>query len=692
MQHLTSWLRSLLPTTSRRRWTLLAILLAGLALRLLLWALPVHQPANDEVEYLSVARDLLAGRGWQFYASYPWLRAPLYPLWLAGSLALCGGDAHLAALPNIALSVVQLWLLWLLGRRVAAHAARAEQAGLWAAGAGALLLTQATFANLWMSETLWSTLWLVTLLLLLRWQARPSWPSSALAGVALGLTILTRSLPLAFAPLIVAWMLWCQRRRAIAPVALLTLACCATIAPWTLRNWRAYGQPILVETGFSYNLWAFSEPGLELSTINATLSAIPNPAERADYAADQGYALLRADPAIVLRKLWPNMVYLWRVKPIEDRFLQPNYYRDVPLGYFVAALVFDDLAYVLLLLAALWGLAHAPRDRRLALLLLWLLYVVGTTALTHGEARYRHFLWPVLLPYAGLAMARAGVATPRWQRATAAAAALIIALAYLPNYPWSWAASQTARGWHRQQGQQALSVHDLERAHREFVAAVSAAPSPDGWIALGSVDELRGDFSAAAEDYAAAINLNTDYPDGPLRYGLLKLRQGDLAAVRDAWNPPYVPDDVMLDWAWQADARPLTTTLDVGGGLDLGLLSGVYPAESEGDTTYRWTSASTTLRLPGGGPALLALRLRDPRPSGAPAANLTLCASACTPISSSGSWRVIWLVLPQQADVRELRLISQPWRPDLLGVAADQRQLGVQLDWLSLMPLAATAR
>jgi hypothetical protein len=74
------------------QFAILIILLLALALRLLLWSQPLHQLANDEVEYVTVARDLLAGRGWQFYEHYHWLRAPLYPLFLAGSLWLAGGD------------------------------------------------------------------------------------------------------------------------------------------------------------------------------------------------------------------------------------------------------------------------------------------------------------------------------------------------------------------------------------------------------------------------------------------------------------------------------------------------------------------------------------------------------------------------------------------------------------------------
>src|SRR5688500_3882438 len=128
--------RPLLPTTRRGRVLLAAILLLALAVRLALWRLPQHLPANDENEYLAVARDLLAGRGWRFYESYPWLRAPLYPLFLAGSLALAGGDAQLALLPTIALSLAHIFGLWLLGRALAQRPERAERTGLWAAAAG----------------------------------------------------------------------------------------------------------------------------------------------------------------------------------------------------------------------------------------------------------------------------------------------------------------------------------------------------------------------------------------------------------------------------------------------------------------------------------------------------------------------------------------------------------------------------
>ncbi len=143
--------------------SILLILLLALLVRLLLWSQPAHQLANDEIEYVTVARDLLAGRGWQFYEHYRWLRAPLYPLFLAASLWLAGGDLHRAALPNIVLSVANVYLnyrltLALIGRRAARVAALLT----------AILWTQAIFASLYMSETLFTFLFTGALVCLVR--------------------------------------------------------------------------------------------------------------------------------------------------------------------------------------------------------------------------------------------------------------------------------------------------------------------------------------------------------------------------------------------------------------------------------------------------------------------------------------------------------------------------------------------
>ncbi|HSH78785.1 MAG TPA: hypothetical protein VLA19_09680, partial [Herpetosiphonaceae bacterium] len=443
---------------SARAWLAL-IVLAGFLLRLWLWwRVPLHQPANDELEYLQAARDLAAARGWILYERFAWLRAPLYPLFLAGSLRLAGGDLRWAALPNLAAGTISIPLFYLLGRAVVLHSRSpapdlprcATRAGLLAAATSACLLTFATFAHLWMAETLWTTLFVAALVLLLRWALRPRLAAAAAAGVLLGLATLTRSAPLAGFPLVALWMLWQRPRPAplrpyLAGAAVCILAALATIAPWTARNWLAYGGFIPVETGHSYNLWAFNEPREDEATIFRTLESIPNPATRSEFATAKGLARLREDPTILLRNVRRNWFYLWHVKPIEDRFPRPSYFQDVPFGLFTLSLVLDDLLYFAILAGAGAALVLSRLTAPRLLLYGWLGYTILVVLLTHGEGRYRHLLYPALIPLAS------GVFAGGWwrqassaRRVAGVAAAALLLLLPIQSYPYAWAATNLA--------------------------------------------------------------------------------------------------------------------------------------------------------------------------------------------------------------------------------------------------------
>ncbi|NTV62036.1 MAG: phospholipid carrier-dependent glycosyltransferase, partial [Oscillochloris sp.] len=478
--------------TPTSKLTLALILLLALIWRVLLWAQPPHLPANDELEYVWVARDLIAGRGWALYANWPWLRAPLYPLFLAGSLWLAGGDLHMAALPNLALSVGMVGLIYTLTRLLSPER---RGAALLAAGLAAALQTYATFASLYMSETLFALLFGLGLLALARWQQSDKIAWAALAGICSGLACLTRSAGLAFLPVAGLWLLGVALKRhglqwriLLAPLAL-ALAAALTIAPWTIRNCRAYGRCILIETGGSYNLWAFYEPDESLETIQHTLAQIANPAERADLANQQGMAQLRADPLLILRRVPVEWAGLWTVKPIEDRFLQADYYSDPSPGYFLSSLVLDDLLYVLILCAAPLGLLLARRNPFALLLGLWVVVFVVAGMLTHTEGRYRHFLFVVMIPLAAMAPGGRG-AYDRTMRGPTLVSLAWIGLTLLPGlgaYPWEWASSGALRSIYRMQGDQLAAAGQVAEATRAYQAALDASRTPDGWIALGDL-------------------------------------------------------------------------------------------------------------------------------------------------------------------------------------------------------------
>lgn len=669
----------------------------GCVLRLALWMQPLHQLANDEIEYVTVARDLLAGRGWVFYEHYHWLRAPLYPLFLAGSIWLSGGDLWRAALPNIVLSVATIPLVALLARELAGHT-RASVGPLAAAGT-AILWTLATFASLYMAETLFTFLFTSALLLLVRWNRTRNLRTLALAGGACGLAILTRSLPLAFLPVVALWLALpsayparsigeithtVSRVSLRAPLVFLT-CCVVVIVPWTLRNCVAYGRCIPVETGLSYNLWAFNEPREDEATIFRTLESISNPAERADYATAKGMERLREDPAIVWRKLWPNWTYLWRVNPIiEDRFLLRTYYADPPPLVFLAALGCDDVLMALVALAGVVGMSRIA-NRRVALLCAsWLLYGVATTLITHGEGRYRHFFFPVLIPCAALAL-HAGWRRLRWRdqrdparsrRALLGTAPVVILLLWtiVQTYPWAWATGGMQRSAWLLVGDVALPSAHFATATWAYRNAVAAQERADAWVRLGDAQRATGDTDAALASYRAANALSPAYIAPALQRGDVLRALGRTVEARAVFDVPYADPQQVVDWAW-TDLRPTPTArIEVGDGLDFGYVTGVYPSEQQQDREARWTNGRARVRI-AAATGQVRLRLAAPRSDGQQVQVEVCNDQRCTTLMLAATWRTYRVVLPPTpAPTQVIELRSSTF------VAADGRILGILID------------
>jgi len=737
------------------QFSIILLLLLALALRLLLWSQPLHQLANDEVEYVTVARDLLAGRGWQFYEHYHWLRAPLYPLFLAGSLWLAGGDPapgvpsislgfaqtlHLAALPNIALSVATVYLSY---RLTLALFGRRKPAALLAALLSAVLWTFATFASLYMCETLFTFLFTAGLLCLVGEKAQTADGRRRIglvigAGVLFGLATLTRSISLAFLPMIAIW-LFARRRtkgagrpiksggnrwsivsaRLLPPIWFL-LSAALVIAPWTIRNYQAYGRFIPVETGLSYNLWAFNEPRESQEEIFHTLENIPNPADRSDYATAKGLARLREDPTILARKLWPGWVYLWRVKAIEDRFIQESYYGDVGLPLFTAALLFDDLLFLLIALAGVAGLALYFRDagrqqlgagdffqnlkskiqNPKTLLIGWLVYAVFTMLLTHAETRYRHFLFPVLIPYAAWMLTRAaGVRAPEsgvWsgnlvsrRRAVAPSPRLlIIALLWIlitgvwvGAYPREWADQHFLRNWHALWSEVAWSAGWRAAALIEDQRAIAALETPDGWMQLGDHQRALGDTRGALKAYREAVVRTPPYVAAVAREGDMMRANGDQESARKAFVGDYVDQQRLAEWSWRELRPGPSTYVNVGDGVDFGYIGGVYMAEKQQGVMARWSDGRALLRLPNAGPGVLRLRLAAPHPDQKPTRAEVCVVGRCQVLSVGPSWRIYELPLTTKlADSQQIEIRSDTFD------TPEGRRLGLLIDWADVQP------
>jgi 4-amino-4-deoxy-L-arabinose transferase-like glycosyltransferase len=259
----------------RAHWSLLIALLIGVLLRVALWdRLPRIGLIGDEAEYLASADWLALGRGFSWHLNYFWTRAPLYPLFLAGHIALFGRALEPIFISQTLLSLLNIALIYALTWQLASALPAPDRpftAGL-AAGLAALYLPFASYTQILLGETLFITLLLSTLLGLGWWlRATPLRTRLRVlfaSGIALGLATLTRGLALGFVPVVLLWVGWHAMRnhsaqfadtsarfkRILIPCAVLLLGFGLIVAPWALYASRAYGGLVIIDTTGAFNL------------------------------------------------------------------------------------------------------------------------------------------------------------------------------------------------------------------------------------------------------------------------------------------------------------------------------------------------------------------------------------------------------------------------------------------------------
>jgi 4-amino-4-deoxy-L-arabinose transferase-like glycosyltransferase len=221
---------------------------------------------SDQVSYDLLARRVVDGFGFSFATGH-WPATPsgeptahwsyLYTLYLSLIYALTGGHALAArVIQAVAAGVLQPWLTFRLARRAfdertaLAAAVIAALYGYFAYYGGALM-TESFF----IAAVMWSLDSAAAIVAAGRQAKLRQWLT---LGLAAGIAVLLRQVFLLFVPLMFAWTLWQARREPVARLAGRALAAAAVmgclILPWTVRNYRAFGQFALLNTsaGFAF--------------------------------------------------------------------------------------------------------------------------------------------------------------------------------------------------------------------------------------------------------------------------------------------------------------------------------------------------------------------------------------------------------------------------------------------------------
>jgi 4-amino-4-deoxy-L-arabinose transferase-like glycosyltransferase len=311
-------IHSLFARGARRRYA--ALLIIDLLLRIPVILLVASDPARaipmgDSPGYYRLAVNLSEMGVYSQETVEPYHpdadRTPGYPMLLAAIFLLSGPSV-------VAVSVVQSLLHGLSGLLVARLGERlfgSIRIGVAGALLWAVAPIPAIFCGILLTETLFTPVFLLTLLLL----AKPSLGRAAAAGAALGAGILIRPIALLLWPALgLTFLIGISWRRALAHFAVFSTLAAAALTPWLIRNTIVFGGPtlasvqgvnILYNTISGYIAWrdglTLMEARMETEQLYAEYlreNGIQpsNRVELSDAESSLAMQILRTDPVRIL--------------------------------------------------------------------------------------------------------------------------------------------------------------------------------------------------------------------------------------------------------------------------------------------------------------------------------------------------------------------------------------------------------
>jgi len=386
-------------------------LILALVLRLAWAAVVPVEPFSDCGVYDQLARNIAAGQGYAFEPGKP------TAFWAVGTSAVLavvykvfGHDYGYwpVVVLNVLVGVATVWLTMMLSRHWFGALAGLATGLLMAIWPG-----QIQFTTLTASAPLFNLCVVAALFV----ESRDRWSPgvrAVLTGVALAAASYVRPVSL----LLPAILIWCRlvgpeagRRRplaVLAEAAVVVVVMAALIAPWTIRNAKAFGRPVLISTNGGPNLWMGNNP-------NSTGGYMPLPDEvegmsevdREEFLKSQAKEYILENPrafVVGLAKKWvllhdrENIGVVWNQEGLIRSFgpgsLTPL--KVVSSGYWwgVMLLAFCGVAAALSRLGVVSCLGLAP-------LVLWG-YFMAVHVVVVGGDRYHYPSVPMIAALAGL--------------------------------------------------------------------------------------------------------------------------------------------------------------------------------------------------------------------------------------------------------------------------------------------------
>jgi 4-amino-4-deoxy-L-arabinose transferase-like glycosyltransferase len=379
---------------SRFRRTLLGLTLAALAARVAFLLLePATHPVADERTWTGVAIESVLSPAVRFsplrsnLLFYP----PVYPYFIATFVALFGtlGAAKWA---QVVVSVLLVPAIGRVGRQ-----AFGARVGLLAAAFAAFYPELVWYSVHFWCETVLLTLWWWAIERVLAADAGASNVAAAAGGLVFALAILTRETALYALPVGVLFLASGRPRvRAFTRAATLTVAALLVVGSWTYRNWIVFHAFVPVSTAGALALYQ-GNSGLSRQEVYDVYFGIDDEIQRYHEARRLGLQAIRDRlPWWPVEKLVEETPKFWETDSLVLIHITRGAYGHVSLWAARATAVAVVLPYLAVLVLGIAGVSALPVDRTRGFLLAiaalhFLLHVA-----THGFARYRLPVMPVV--------------------------------------------------------------------------------------------------------------------------------------------------------------------------------------------------------------------------------------------------------------------------------------------------------
>lgn len=383
------------PFWKQERFWIGFFLVVALGLRLGSVVMNLHQPLTGDAGWyeevgwsLSQGGDVLRHREFS--------RPPLYPIFISLVYRLFGRSIPVVLMIQAFLGTMTCWFVYLIGKKLG---------GNWIAilslAFSAVSFSLVKVSSLLLAESLFTFLFILSILLLLHLCEKGKWGIAVSLGLILGLAILTKASMMVFPIFVLLGILflqpWSRRKRLLLSFCIM-LACWVTLLPWNIRNFVRYGRwtPICTNGGISfYSAYRPMEGklfgiGTEDEVTQYADTHFVSDMDKSRFLFLEGWRAIKENPERLPRLELLKLAYLW--SPFDWEILGERVFNATYL--FVLPFAFLGMALLIKRVKDFWIL-YIP-----------ILYLHFISLLFHGLPRYRLPFEPLLILFSAFGLIR----------------------------------------------------------------------------------------------------------------------------------------------------------------------------------------------------------------------------------------------------------------------------------------------